>query len=525
MHVGIIQPPYPQATGQTVETTRAWLLDQLARLPSGLDLVVLPEYANCPGAVTAAQAHAHAKTATAFIGQIQEAARSLQCNIAVNIVRIDQKCLANVTVLIDRSGACIGEYRKTHLSPTEREWGMVAGDSTPCFDHEGIRYAFLTCFDIYFAEYAERIAAQRPDLVVFPTYQRGEDVSVILAQTRGRALDIEAYLLRASYAMGDNSVHGGHSLVAAPSGEVLLDAAQQTGVFTCEIDPRQKRLRPRAYGLAPTRSREIVEAMRRPALYRTTGPGTGMVPTFPCIVAHRGLSGLCPENTLPAFAAAIALGAPEIECDVWGSRDGELVICHDDDVARTSDGHGLIHDMRWDDIASLDAGRWFGEDWAGLRFPRLDDLFAQFAGRVIMNLHIKEPGDDGWILRRLAQLGEHYDVLPYLYIAGEYDVLEWAQQICPSIPRCCLEGQHDGSIVDHAITFACQRVQFWVPNFTIEDIARAHAAGIICNAFYADTPDDAAALFAAGMDAILTNYCTRIRPPTATCTSAPNLLQ
>src|SRR5438876_9015920 len=65
-------------------------------------------------------------------------------------------------------------------------------------------------------------------------------------------------------------------------------------------------------------------------------------PPFPRVCAHRGLSGLCPENTLPAFAAAVALGADEIELDVWASRDGELVVCHDDDVARTSNGKGLV---------------------------------------------------------------------------------------------------------------------------------------------------------------------------------------
>jgi glycerophosphoryl diester phosphodiesterase len=71
---------------------------------------------------------------------------------------------------------------------------------------------------------------------------------------------------------------------------------------------------------------------------------------FPRVCAHRGLSGLCPENTLPAFAAAVALGADEIELDVWASRDGELVVCHDDNVARTSNGKGLIGQMLWKPI-------------------------------------------------------------------------------------------------------------------------------------------------------------------------------
>ena len=56
------------------------------------------------------------------------------------------------------------------------------------------------------------------------------------------------------------------------------------------------------------------------------------------LCAHRGLSHACPENTLPAFGAAIALGVDEIEFDLWLSADGVPVVCHDPRVDRTTDG-------------------------------------------------------------------------------------------------------------------------------------------------------------------------------------------
>ena len=97
-------------------------------------------------------------------------------------------------------------------------------------------------------------------------------------------------------------------------------------------------------------------------------------PPYPRVNAHRGLSSVCPENTLPAFAAAVALGADEIELDLWASRDGELVVCHDAALDRTTDGHGPISAWDWADICRLDAGRWFGAEWSGVPPCRFDDV-------------------------------------------------------------------------------------------------------------------------------------------------------
>jgi glycerophosphoryl diester phosphodiesterase len=152
---------------------------------------------------------------------------------------------------------------------------------------------------------------------------------------------------------------------------------------------------------------------------------------FPRVCAHRGLSGLCPENTLPAFAAAIALGADEIELDVWASRDGELVVCHDDDVSRTSNGRGKICEMSWEELCKLDGGSWFNSigfgdnsdgyirelgqnglktNWAGALLCRLDEVFEQFGGKVGMKLHLKEAGKDGFVVRKTAEMARKFGI-------------------------------------------------------------------------------------------------------------------
>ena len=237
---------------------------------------------------------------------------------------------------------------------------------------------------------------------------------------------------------------------------------------------------------------------------------------WPRVVAHRGLSGVCPENTLPAFAAAVALGAPEVELDLWASRDGELVVCHDETVDRTSDGHGRIGDLTWAELRRLDAGRWHHSQWAGVPFCHFDEVLALCGGRVVFNVHVKEPGPDGLVVRRVRELAAARGVLADVYLAGTSDVLAWGLKVAPDVARCCLEGHHRGAaMLDCALAHQCARVQFWNPNFTPDDITRAHQHGLRCNSFFGDRPDtpaEALRLLGLGVDAVLTNWANTVLP-------------
>ncbi|GAA1954002.1 glycerophosphodiester phosphodiesterase [Microbacterium aquimaris] len=102
------------------------------------------------------------------------------------------------------------------------------------------------------------------------------------------------------------------------------------------------------------------------------------------VAAHRGASIERPENTLAAFAAAIAHGADGIELDVALSADGVPVVVHDDTVDRTTDGHGPVDGFTVAQLAALDAG-------AGEGVPTLAEVLALAEGRVEVNIEIKAP--------------------------------------------------------------------------------------------------------------------------------------
>lgn len=97
---------------------------------------------------------------------------------------------------------------------------------------------------------------------------------------------------------------------------------------------------------------------------------------FPAWIGHRGAMGHAPENTRAAFEAGLRLGADAVECDVRLSKEGRLVVIHDDRLDRTTSGRGPVSKKNWAQLSALDAGSWFGPSFAGQRLWRLDDLLA-----------------------------------------------------------------------------------------------------------------------------------------------------
>ena len=77
------------------------------------------------------------------------------------------------------------------------------------------------------------------------------------------------------------------------------------------------------------------------------------------IYAHRGFSEKYPENTMLAFEKAVEIGVDGIELDVHLTKDNELVIIHDEDVKRTTNGEGLVKDMTLEELKKLDASATF----------------------------------------------------------------------------------------------------------------------------------------------------------------------
>jgi glycerophosphoryl diester phosphodiesterase len=111
----------------------------------------------------------------------------------------------------------------------------------------------------------------------------------------------------------------------------------------------------------------------------------------PLVVAHRGYSGIAPENTMAAFSAAVNKGVAWIECDIRRTKDGEFVVLHDASLQRTTNGSGYLRNIRWTEVKEFDAGSWFARKYNAERIPTLDLLLSKIPPEINLNLEIKPP--------------------------------------------------------------------------------------------------------------------------------------
>ncbi|GIP37785.1 hypothetical protein J31TS4_10650 [Paenibacillus sp. J31TS4] len=128
------------------------------------------------------------------------------------------------------------------------------------------------------------------------------------------------------------------------------------------------------------------------------------------VSAHRGYKARYPENTLLAFQKALELEVDMIEFDLRFSKDGEVVVIHDETVDRTTDGTGRVSDMTLEELKRLDAGGWFGKPFEGLKIPTLAELCELLSGypRILLNVEIKPAPDATRVAdASIALLGEH----------------------------------------------------------------------------------------------------------------------
>lgn len=231
---------------------------------------------------------------------------------------------------------------------------------------------------------------------------------------------------------------------------------------------------------------------------------------YPRICAHRGFNTIAPENSMPAWGAAVALGADEIEFDLWSTKDGVLVSCHDGSLDRVSNGSGQICEHTYDELLKLDFGSKYSEQFRGLKIPTFEEILQKFTGRVIMNIHVKiwDMGASDPMMEEIVGLIRKYDCEKHVYFMTHNDsMIAKAREYAPDINVCVgWDGNEDPmSIVNRAIALGAQKVQLFKPYFNQQSVDKAHEHGIICNVFFADDTEEAIRYRKMGIDCILTN--------------------
>lgn len=232
--------------------------------------------------------------------------------------------------------------------------------------------------------------------------------------------------------------------------------------------------------------------------------------TRPIIIAHRGFSGRYPENTLRAFKEALRLRVDAIETDVRSTKDGALVIIHDDTVDRTTDGSGYVKDLTLDEISKLDAGSWKGEEFAGEHIPTLAKTLELVEGEVMLLVEIKEPDTTHAIIETLRR---HMAFGWVNIVSFHSKAIKLAKQNEPEISCALIGGKEIGSsdgiffdFVYDTLNCGANSVMVHYAALTPKRIRYCHERFLSVGTWTVDDRKLAQNLIAMGVDAIASNY-------------------
>lgn len=239
------------------------------------------------------------------------------------------------------------------------------------------------------------------------------------------------------------------------------------------------------------------------------------------VIAHRGASGELPENTLPAYELALVQGADMIEIDLHRTRDGAIVVTHDEDLAGLG-GSGEIGDATLAEVRRLDAG-------GGQRVPTLDEVLDRLGGRIAFNLEVKRGAAGpypGLVPAALAAVRERGLLASTLFSSFFDPVLEELRAQEPAARLGCLVSPRAPERwLERAQRIAAETLHPWFGLVTPELVAAAHAAGLGVHAFTVDVESEMRRLLAMGVDGLFTNHPARLRrllsPPGADDSAAP----
>lgn len=264
----------------------------------------------------------------------------------------------------------------------------------------------------------------------------------------------------------------------------------------------------------------------------------------PLVIAHRGASGLAPENTLAAFKLAIMLGADGIEMDAQLSADNRAVIIHDTRVNRTTNATGPVEKFTAAQLARLDAGAWFDrrlgirprlramaskasllEPGNGLRFsgeqvPTLRDALALFSPARLQRIYIELKGPQKNmqpLLEAIISMVREFKLeRSVTLLSFDHNIIKKAGEIAEDIKRAAtfsVAGRGSRSarlIIDSARRARAGEVALHYSLVTSRMIEKLHESGLAVSAWTANSKLILRRLAACGVDSIMTNFPNRL---------------
>jgi len=226
------------------------------------------------------------------------------------------------------------------------------------------------------------------------------------------------------------------------------------------------------------------------------------------IFAHRGETTRCPENTLEAFSAAVEMGADGIELDVQLSKDGEIVVAHDERLERVCDGTGYLNDHTLKELKLLD----FSKTLPGTvcRIPTLSEVFSLVKPSALyINIELKNTERLYLELpQKLLALVKEYGMEErVIYSSFNHYSLMHIKKLNPAAKIGLLYefGMIDPWVYANYVKADAVHPHYYVIAALPETVKRCHENGLMVNVWTVDDPDAVKLMLKCGVDTIITN--------------------
>ena len=227
------------------------------------------------------------------------------------------------------------------------------------------------------------------------------------------------------------------------------------------------------------------------------------------ITAHRGSSKMAPENTMAALETAMDEMADYSEIDVQTTADGVVVLFHDLNAKRITGVDRRLGTMTWEEVQQLDAGNYFAEKFAGEKIPRLDQVLEACKGRMMLNIELKNIGDDTELPEQVAALVKEYEMEDQCVITSvKPRYLERVKNFNPDLKTGYILAAAYGRVYENdAVDFISIRSSFVTRNL----VEACHEKGKAIHVWTVNSEAEMEQMKMLNVDNIITDYPTRAR--------------
>jgi glycerophosphoryl diester phosphodiesterase len=228
------------------------------------------------------------------------------------------------------------------------------------------------------------------------------------------------------------------------------------------------------------------------------------------VQAHRGASGIAPENTIAAFRAAAEQGAKWVELDVALSADGELIVIHDDSVDRTSSGTGNLGILTAAEIAALDGGSWFDPRFAKERIPTLDQVITAL-GEIGLNINVEikqhkhHRSLDQLVNAVHAAISKRPAHMQIMISSFDPECLKAMHRLAPELEMAMLWGRVPDDWEELLSAIPATTIHAHFKGLSIGLLEQTSAKGIKVRAWTSNDPIELASFWGAGLTGVITD--------------------